>query len=81
MRYVSRNIDLEPENGKQLQVTIIKISESKESNSIHGLDVDRSTGPGGQLPPLPPASYGSVTVTVKVTVNVAAKIVAFTPKH
>ena len=77
MRYV----DLEPENGKQLQVTIIKISESKESNSIHGLDVSRSTGPGGQLLPLPPASYGSVTVTVKVTVNVAAKIVAFTPKH
>ena len=49
-----RKIDLEPENGKQLQVTIIKITESKENNSIHRLDVSGSTGPGGQLPPLFP---------------------------
>ena len=57
-----RNIDLEPENGKQLQVTIIKITESKEINSFNGLDVSGSTGPGGAAAPLaphPPASYGS----------------------
>ena len=49
-----RKIDLEPENGKQLQVTITKITESKENNSIHRLDVSGSTGPGGQLPSLFP---------------------------
>ena len=51
-----RKIDLEYENGKQLQVTIIKITESNENKSIHRLDVSGSTGPGGQLPPyaLPP---------------------------
>ena len=45
-----RKIDLEYENGKQLQVTIIKITEitdSKEDNSIHRLDVSGSTGLGG----------------------------------
>ena len=42
-----RNIDLEYENGIQLQVTIIKIPESKENKSIHSLDVFGSTGPGG----------------------------------
>ena len=59
-------MDLEGENGKQLQVTIIKITESKEKNPIHRLDVSGSTDPwgggeGGQLPPCPPppASYGS----------------------
>ena len=51
MRYVSEKIDLEYENGKQLQVTIIKITESNENKSIHRLDVSGSTGPGGQLPP------------------------------
>ena len=35
------------ENGKQLQVTIIKITESKENKSIHRLNVSGSTGPGG----------------------------------
>ena len=50
-----RKIDLEYENGKQLQVTIIKITESKENKSIHRLDVSSSKGPGGQLrPPCPP---------------------------
>ena len=39
-----RKIDLEYENGKQLQVTITKITKSKEF--IHRIDV--------QLPPLPP---------------------------
>ena len=49
-----RKVDLEYENGKQLQVTIIKVTESKENRSIHRLDVSGSIGPGGQLPPLPP---------------------------
>ena len=42
-----RKIDLEYENGKQLQVTITKITESKENKSIQRLDVSGSTGPGG----------------------------------
>ena len=48
-----RKIDLEYVNGKQLQVTITKITESKENNSIHRFDVSSSTGPGGggYLPP------------------------------
>ena len=56
MRYVSeKKIDLEYENGKQLfQVTITKITESKENKSIHRLDVSGSTGPRGELPPPPP---------------------------
>ena len=49
-----RQIDLEYENGKQLQVTIIKITESKENNSIHRLDLSGSTGPGEAAGPLPP---------------------------
>ena len=49
-----RKIDLEYENGKQLQVSIIEITESKENNSIRRLDVSGSTGPGGQVPPLSP---------------------------
>ena len=49
MRDVSEKNDLEYENGKQLQVTIIKITEItdfKEDNSIHRLDVSGSTGLG-----------------------------------
>ena len=46
------------ENGKQLQVTTIKITESKENKSIHRLDLSGSTGAGGRvvapLPPPPP---------------------------
>ena len=54
---MSPKIDLEYENGKLLQVTIIKITESKENKSIQC--VQRGEG-GGTLPPLPPpASYGS----------------------
>ena len=34
-------------NGKQLLFTIIKITESKESKSIHRLDLSGLTGPGG----------------------------------
>ena len=54
-----RKIDLEYENGKQLQVTIIKITESKENKSIRRLDVSSSTGRGAgekgrQLPSLLP---------------------------
>ena len=42
-----RKIGLEYENGKQLQVTIIKITESKENKSIHRRNVSGSTGPLG----------------------------------
>ena len=51
-----RKIDLQYENGKQLQVTSIKITESKENKSIHGLDVSGPTGlgRGGAAAPLPP---------------------------
>ena len=42
-----RKIDLEDENGKQLQITIIKITESKENKSIQRLDLSGSIGPGG----------------------------------
>ena len=46
-----RKIDLEDENGKQLQITIIKITESKENKSIHRLDLSGSTGPGEAAAP------------------------------
>ena len=42
-----RKIGLEYENGKQLQVTVIKITESKQNKSIHRLNVSGSTGPIG----------------------------------
>ena len=42
-----RKHDLEYVNGKQLQVTITKITESKENKSIHRLDLSGSTGRGG----------------------------------
>ena len=54
-----RKIDLEYENGKQLQVTIIKITESKENKSIKRLDVFGSTVPGAEGAAAPLASYGS----------------------
>ena len=62
MRYVSEKSILHTENGKQLQVTFIKITESKENKSIHRLDVSSSTGPrraAAHLAPPPPASYSS----------------------
>ena len=59
-----RKVDLEYENGKQLQVTIIKVTESKENRSIHRLDVSGSIGPGGQLPPLPPPPPPIATVLI-----------------
>ena len=46
----SMEFDLEYETGKQLQVTTIKITESKENKSIHRLYLSGSTGTGGQLP-------------------------------
>ena len=55
MRYVSKKWTSNIKNGKQLQVTIIKMTESKENKSIRRLDVSGSTGPGGgKLPLLPP---------------------------
>ena len=60
MRYVSKTWTSNIKNGKQLQVTIIKMTESKENKSIRRLDVSGSTGPGGgSCPSCPPASYGS----------------------
>ena len=47
MRYVSEKSTSNHEIGKQLQVTVIKVTESKENKSIHRLDVSGSTGPGG----------------------------------
>ena len=49
-----RKIDLEYENGKQLQVTLIKTTKSKENKSINRLELSDSTGPGGSCPPCPP---------------------------
>ena len=50
-----RKIDFEYENGKQLQVTIIKITESTENKSMQRLDVPGSTSPGeGAAAPLAP---------------------------
>ena len=62
MGYVSEKSTSNHENGKQLRVTIIKITESKENKSIHRLAVSGSTGPGGggaATRLAPPASYGS----------------------
>ena len=53
MRYVSRSIDLEPENGKQMQVTINKITESKKTTPSTDLmclaQQVREGGGGAQL--------------------------------
>ena len=55
-------IDLEYENGKRLQVTTIKITESKENISMYRLDLFGSTGAGrgggggGGFAAAPPAS-------------------------
>ena len=54
-----RKLHLGHENGKQLQVTVITITESKENNFIHRRDVSGSTGSGGAAAPFPPASYDS----------------------
>ena len=60
MKYVSEKLTLNMKMANILQVTIIKITDSKENKSIHRLNVSGSTGPvgggggGGQLPPLPP---------------------------
>ena len=55
-----RKIDCEYENGKKLQVAIIKITESKENKSIYRLDVClaqevQGAEGGRQLPPCSPA--------------------------
>ena len=46
MRDVSEESTSNHENGKPLQVTIIKITESKENKSIHRFDLSGSTGSG-----------------------------------
>ena len=40
----------------KLQVTITKITESKQNKPIQRLDVSCSTGPGGAAPPCAPPS-------------------------
>ena len=55
MRYVSEKSTSNHENYKQLQISIIKITESKENKSIHRRDLSGSTGLGGSsCPPCPP---------------------------
>ena len=61
-----RKIDLEYETRTQLQVTFIKMTESKENKSIQRLDVPGSTGPGGGggggwLPPCLPSNCGFIS--------------------
>ena len=60
-------------NGKQLQVTTIKITESKENKSIHRLDLSGSNGPGGELPSPPPqlatALYNIAAYPISVSVK------------
>ena len=63
MKYVSKKLTLNMKMANILQVTIIKITDSKENKSIHRLNVSGSTGPvgggGGSCPPCPPTSNGS----------------------
>ena len=62
MKYVSEKLTLNMKMANILQVTIIKITDSKENKPIHRLNVSRTTGPvggGGSCPPCPPASNGS----------------------
>ena len=63
MKYVSEKLTLNMKMANILQVTIIKITDSKENKSIHRLNVSGSTGPvgggGGSCPACPPASNGS----------------------
>ena len=59
MRYVSEKLTLNMKMANILQVTIIKITDSKENKSIHRLNVFGSTGPvggggGGAAAPLAP---------------------------
>ena len=54
-----RKINLEYENGKQLQVTLIKITESKENKSTHRHDFSGSAGPWGSCPLVPPPPPGT----------------------
>ena len=60
MRYVSEKstLNMKMAINKLLQVTIIKITESKDNKSIQRLDVSGLTDPGGgSCPPCPPTSY------------------------
>ena len=60
MKYVSEKLTLKMKMANILQVTIIKITDSKINKSIHRLNVSGSTGPvgggggGGGGPPAPP---------------------------
>ena len=54
MKYVSEKLTLNMKMANIWQVTIIKITDSKENKSIHRLNVSGSTGQvgGGALAPL-----------------------------
>ena len=59
MKYVSEKLTLKMKMANILQVTIIKITDSKINKSIHRLNVSGSTGPvggwgGGAAAPLAP---------------------------
>ena len=66
MKYVSEKLTLKMKMANILQVTIIKITDSKINKSIHRLNVSGSTGPvggwvgggGGGPPPPPPPPPG-----------------------
>ena len=49
MKYVSEKLTLNMKMANILQVTIIKITDSKENKSIHRLNVSGSTGPATAL--------------------------------
>ena len=77
MKYVSEKLTLNMKMANILQVTIIKITDSKENKSIHRLNVSRSTGPvgggGGAAAPLAPllatAQTGMILEGLTQTVN------------
>ena len=76
MKYVSEKLTLNMKMANILQVTIIKITDSKENKSIHRLNVSGSTGPvggGGAAAPLAPllatAQTGMILEGLTQTVN------------
>ena len=70
MKYVSEKLTLKMKMANILQVTIIKITDSKINKSIHRLDVSGSTGPvggggGGGAPPPAPAPLAPLLATAQ----------------
>ena len=70
MKYVSEKLTLKMKMANILQVTIIKITDSKINKSIHRLDVSGSTGPvggggGGGGPPPAAAPLAPLLATAQ----------------